>query len=429
MKKTDCAIHQPGFRKFLLLAVFVALIGFSTAAYGQQFSDSFETAPNFGDFTLFPSPNSVTFTGGFTQTQGIPSLYVTGAKAFMVDPGNTATITFETPAASVNLWLRDQFSGTPSILTVFDQNSQVISTTNATASFVQLVLTPGCGQFIGSITLQSNGTGMAVIDDFGFTAGQVSSGQSTVLVANFMNGNNTSLNSRVYLWNSSLSAGEVCVRVFSLPLINSLAQELTPAPLSLGTLLARSALNVKLVEDILTPLGISTPYVTDGGNLTLEITIHADKARGAAQVFSSDFAFGTYPLEEIPSTSAGSPTVLVANFTNGNNTTLNSRVYLFNPSASAGDVTVRVFTLPLTGGLAQELTTTPLPLGSLGAKSALNIKLAEDVLTPLGITPPYTIDGGNLMLEFTIQAADVVGAAQVFSSDFAFGTYPLQVIP
>jgi len=114
---------------------------------------------------------------------------------------------------------------------------------------------------------------------------------------------------------------------------------------------------------------------------------------------------------------------------NGNDDALNSRVYLWNPSASVGNVTVRVFTLPLDGGLAQELTATPFTLGSLGAKSARNIKLAEDILTPLGITTPYTTDGGNLTLEFTIEAADVVGAAQVFSSSFAFGTYPLQEIP
>ena len=67
-------------------------------------------------------------------------------------------------------------------------------------------------------------------------------------------------------------------------------------------------------------------------------------------------------------------------------------------------------------------------LGVLDASSARNIKLAEDILTPLGITTPYTIDGGNLTLEFTIQAPDVRGAAQVFSFSFAFGTYPMQVI-
>ena len=149
---------------------------------------------------------------------------------------------------------------------------------------------------------------------------------------------------------------------------------------------------------------------------------------GAAQVFSSSFGFGVYPLQKIPSISAGSPTVMVANFMNGNSDAFNSRVYLFNPSASAGDVSVRVFTLPLGGG-AQELTAMPFSLGPLAARSALNVKLVEDILVPLLITTPYVTDGGNLTLEFTIQAADVVGAAQVFSSSFAFGTNSPQVIP
>jgi hypothetical protein len=87
-----------------------------------------------------------------------------------------------------------------------------------------------------------------------------------------------------------------------------------------------------------------------------------------------------------------------------------------------------VFSLPLNSGVAEELTGPPLSLGTLAAKSALNVKLAEDILTPLGITLPYVSDGGNLTLEFTIQAADVRGVAQVFSSSFAFGTYPMQVI-
>ena len=255
-----------------------------------------------------------------------------------------------------------------------------------------------------------------------------SSGSPTVLVANFMNGNSDAFSSRAYLFNPSDSDGTVTVRVFTLPLSEGTAQELTGPPLDLGTLGARSALNLKLVEDILIPLGIALPYTTDGGNLTLEFTIQAADARGAAQVLSSDFAFGTYPMQEIPSTSSGSPTVLVANFMNGNDAALNSRVYLWNPSLSAGSVTVRVFTLPLTAGVAQELTTAPLDLGTLGAESARNLKLVEDILTPLGIPAPYVTDGGNLTLEFTIQAADVRGAAQVFSSSFAFGTVPLQVI-
>ncbi|MCH8016927.1 MAG: multicopper oxidase domain-containing protein [Acidobacteria bacterium] len=254
-------------------------------------------------------------------------------------------------------------------------------------------------------------------------------GTPTVLVANFMNGNTDTFNSRVYLWNPSTSPGNVSVRVFTLPHPGGLAQELTSSALNLGSLGARSALNLKLAEDILTPLGITLPYTDNDGDLTLEFTITGATARGATQVFSSSLAFGTNPLQEIPSTSSGSPTVLVANFMNGNTDAFNSRVYLWNPSTSPGNVSVRVFTLPLTDGQAQELTGTPLDLGILGARSALNLKLAEDILTPLGITPPYTTDGGNLTLEFTIEAAGVQGAAQVFSESFAFGTNPLQEIP
>ncbi len=251
----------------------------------------------------------------------------------------------------------------------------------------------------------------------------------TVLLANFTNGNNAAFNSRVYLFNPSVKTGRVTVRVFTLPVTGGLAQELTTTPLVLGNLGPKSGLNIRLAEDILMPLGVLLPYTDDGGNLTLELTILAPAVRGTSQVFSSEFGFGTYPLQEIPSTPGVSPTVLAANFSNGNNSVFNSRVYLWNPSTSAGEVTVRVFTLPLAGGLAQELTATPLPLDTLGARSALNIKLAEDILTPLGVLLPYTTDGGNLTLEFTIQAADVRGAAQVFSSDFAFGTQPLQEIP
>jgi len=131
-------------------------------------------------------------------------------------------------------------------------------------------------------------------------------GQQTILVANFMNGNNGALNSRIYLWNPSDSPGDITVRVYTLPLRSGSPQELTGAPFSLGALGSRSAVNLKLAEDILIPLGIITPYVTDGGNLTLEFTIGAENVRGVAQVFSGSFAFGTYPLLETTSVIIGS---------------------------------------------------------------------------------------------------------------------------
>ncbi len=72
------------------------------------------------------------------------------------------------------------------------------------------------------------------------------------------------------------------------------------------------------------------------------------------------------------------------------------------------------------------MTATPFNLGTLGAESGRNIRLAEDILAVLGIPLPYTDDGGNLIVQFTIQAPNVRGAAQVFNGSIAFGTYPLQ---
>ena len=123
-------------------------------------------------------------------------------------------------------------------------------------------------------------------------------------------------------------------------------------------------------------------------------------------------------------------TILVANFMNGNSTSLASRIYLWNPSASAGNVMVRVFTLERSG--ASTLLGT-VDLGDIEATSARTINLADDILAPLG-RRPHTDNGGNLTLEFTITAASVRGVAQVFevAENFvlgrAFGTYPLRVI-
>ena len=132
-----------------------------------------------------------------------------------------------------------------------------------------------------------------------------------------------------------------------------------------------------------------------------------------------DFSFG----------GKGNETILVANFMNGNNAVFNSRVYLFNASKRAGNVTVRVFTLPISGGVQQELTVLPLSLGTLGPKSALNIRLDTDIMTPLGIVLPYLQDGGNVALEFKVDADHVTGLAQYFGLTLeSFDSYPLQVI-
>jgi Leucine-rich repeat (LRR) protein len=119
-------------------------------------------------------------------------------------------------------------------------------------------------------------------------------------------------------------------------------------------------------------------------------------------------------------------TILIANFTNGNNAFLNSRVYLWNPSESDGSISARAYTLPRSG---PSILLGMVELGLLNARSARNIKIDEDILAPLGLPLPYTADGGNVTVEFTVGAENVGGAAQVFSDSLAFGTYPMQVIP
>ena len=129
-------------------------------------------------------------------------------------------------------------------------------------------------------------------------------------------------------------------------------------------------------------------------------------------------AFSENPLV---ATVQGPETVLVANFMNGNTDFFKSRVYLWNPSVSAGNVSVRVFTLEQTGfstllGMVD--------LGSLGPRSALNIRL-EDILDELSIPRPYETNNGNLTLEFTIGAEGVRGTAQVFDNSLTLAFWHL----
>ena len=123
-------------------------------------------------------------------------------------------------------------------------------------------------------------------------------------------------------------------------------------------------------------------------------------------------------------------TVFLANFVNGNNDMFHSRVYLFNHGPVSGDITVRAFTLPVSGE-STPMGTVKLA-GSLMSWSGRNIRVAEDVLMPiLGETGlPYTTDGGNLVLEITIDANNIAGTAQVIVRDplSSFGIYQLNTI-
>jgi len=148
--------------------------------------------------------------------------------------------------------------------------------------------------------------------------------------------------------------------------------------------------------------------------------LHAD----AVVVYDSmpDVANGTRDL------SLGSPilttwlmngTVLYTNWTNGNNAFMNGRLYVWNPSSVAGAVTAEVFTLPV--GFGGSTLLGEMELGVLPASSGINLRVAEDILTPLGITLPYITNGGNLFIRLTINAAGCTGLSNVFNATFSYG--------
>jgi len=144
------------------------------------------------------------------------------------------------------------------------------------------------------------------------------------------------------------------------------------------------------------------------------------------------------PNANVTTWSISGGTVLLANWLNGNTTQYNSRMYLYNPSPIQGEVTARVFKMPPVGGTAvsTEITTpgSPISLGILGAQSAMNIKLKEDILNfVLAALPggalPYTENGGNLIVQVTVAAPGISGTCQVFGSNVAFGQVPMVIIP
>ncbi|MDA2938976.1 hypothetical protein MYX75_12030 [Acidobacteria bacterium AH-259-A15] len=156
-----------------LITVALVLTLIVSSVFAKDLSTSFEFNDKSGEFTLGEPPNRVTFRDGETKLIGVRIIYHSGTRAFMVDVGKTATITFETPAAQVTLFLRDQRASVKSVLTVFGTSNEVIATFNGNVTdWTEVSIAADSGTaLVGSVTLQNSGTsGYTVIDDFSFTA-------------------------------------------------------------------------------------------------------------------------------------------------------------------------------------------------------------------------------------------------------------------
>jgi len=157
-----------------LWLVLAWLLG-SGSALAQDLTTSFEFTDTSGEFVLGTSPTSVTFTGGEAKRIFVPSMYHSGMNSWMIDADKTGVVTFETPAAQLELFFRDQSGDVQSIFTAFDASGQVLATFFGTTGWTQV--THSGASPIARITVvngaPAQGAGQneyAAVDDFSFTA-------------------------------------------------------------------------------------------------------------------------------------------------------------------------------------------------------------------------------------------------------------------
>jgi len=117
----------------------------------------------------------------------------------------------------------------------------------------------------------------------------------SVLVAPWVNGNDSALGSMISLINHSPRDGRVKVRVLALPRVGPAieAQDLGSVPV--GILRANGAASINVAEQVLQPLGLR-PYTENGGNVSLEITIAGADVSGLVNVSGSGMSYGVSEL-------------------------------------------------------------------------------------------------------------------------------------
>ena len=158
----------------IVAAILLAAIS-PLSANADTVSTSFENV-GAGSFTIGTSPITATFDGGNAQTVGNTAFYRTGAFSWHVASGATATISFETPASEVDLWIRDTPGGAGEVRAI-DTGGATLATLAVTGAFQNFVVTRASGEtLIDRIEYQNTGSADIVMDDFSFTADEPTGG-------------------------------------------------------------------------------------------------------------------------------------------------------------------------------------------------------------------------------------------------------------
>lgn len=157
------------FRRLSSIVILIAIAQLFQTAQADTVTTSFESLGS-GTISIGTSPITATFTGGNAQTVGNPAFYRTGAWSWHVATGSTGTVTFETSASVVNLWIRDTPGGSGEVRAI-DTAGSTIATMTVTSAFQNFIVTrSGTETLIVRIEYQNTGNADIVMDDFSFTA-------------------------------------------------------------------------------------------------------------------------------------------------------------------------------------------------------------------------------------------------------------------
>ena len=143
----------------------------ASAQCNPDVSTDFEFTDTSGQFVLGTAPHTVTFVGGSSISIGAPALYTSGAFAWMITPGVTATITCDTPAETLEFFVRNQSSQTNSLVTVFGTDGSVITTVVPTnTAFTPVSVSSSNPQIARVEVAHVSGTGLIAVEDLSYCA-------------------------------------------------------------------------------------------------------------------------------------------------------------------------------------------------------------------------------------------------------------------
>ena len=175
------------------------------------------------NFTIGTSPIAATFAGGEVMILGIGAYYHSGTHSWHVGPGVTATISFETPASSIELFFRDTAGGGPSHVRVVDTDDVVVLTSADGTQFFQQVevnkLPVGQALIDRIEVVNSSDVADVVIDDVSFESFvpelACAAGASCTSLVTFVNpGSNSTQQSFLRFVHKAATPTDIQIRAF-----------------------------------------------------------------------------------------------------------------------------------------------------------------------------------------------------------------------